>query len=119
MNKDIKHLEEAYNSVLGGDKAPELLNEININKFKRKYIPTDELPETMSESRLDVWTGKCFVSLLGTAYRSKTPAMVYGDPGMGKSTFIKSFAKDVAQSRGRQFVVWNTCSKEKKSKKGG
>ena len=114
MNKDIKHLEEAYNSVLGGDKAPELLNEININKFKRKYIPTDELPETMSESRLDVWTGKCFVSLLGTAYRSKTPAMVYGDPGMGKSTFIKSFAKDVAQSRGRQFVVWNTCSKEKK-----
>lgn len=114
MNKDIKHLEEAYSAIIGEQKAPELLNEINISKYKRKYIPTDELPESMSQSRLDVWTGKCFVSLLGTAYRSKTPAMVYGDPGMGKSTFIKSFAKDVAQSRGRQFVVWNTSSKEKK-----
>ena len=114
MNKDIKHLEEAYSLVLGGEKAPELLNEININKYKRKYIPSDELPESMIESRLDTWSGKCFVSLLGTAYRSKEPLMVYGDPGMGKSTFIKSFAKDVAQSRGRQFVVWNTCPKEKK-----
>ena len=114
MNKDIKHLEEAYSSVLNSDKAPELLNEINISKYKRKYIPTDELPEQMATSNFDVWTGKVLVSLLGNAYRTKDPFMVYGDPGMGKSTFIKSFAKDVAQSRGRQFVVWNTSSKEKK-----
>jgi energy-coupling factor transporter ATP-binding protein EcfA2 len=35
------------------------------------------------------------------------PLLIYGDPGVGKSDIVKSFAQTVAKQEGREFVDWD------------
>lgn len=55
-------------------------------------------------------------SLVGATYASKTPLMVYGAPGIGKSAIMVQMASDFAKKEGKTFVEWSDATKDEKIK---
>lgn len=54
--------------------------------------------------------------LMADTYDSKTPLMIYGGPGIGKSAIASQMAKNFAEKESRKFVNWNDASKDEKVK---
>jgi MoxR-like ATPase len=51
---------------------------------------------------------------INLAYSTKDPLLIYGDPGLGKSTIVLNFATQTAKAKGKEFVDWFRSSNEKK-----
>ena len=91
-------------------KQSQLINEINTDRIKKAYVKSDPHPD-MPHANMGTWSGKCLVSLLGTAYRTKDPILIYGSPGIGKSSIVKRFCIDVAATReNRIYRSWSQCN---------
>lgn len=67
-----------------------------------QYIDTD-LP-TFNYRVVDLF--------LRSMYETKNSLLIYGEPGLGKSAVVTSFAVSMAKSKGKQFVNWNKASVE-------
>lgn len=52
--------------------------------------------------------------LVGDTYASKTPLMVYGAPGIGKSAIMVQMAKEYAAKEKKKFIEWSDATKEEK-----
>ena len=52
--------------------------------------------------------------ILKACWKSKTPLMVYGGFGVGKSSIVRSICKEIAADMGREYVEWEKTTKEEK-----
>lgn len=48
-------------------------------------------------------------------YKKKISLMVYGTFGVGKSYTVRDVSKEIAATRGREFIEWNLIDKKKKA----
>ena len=49
--------------------------------------------------------------LIVDTYATKTPLMVYGGPGIGKSAIALQSAKNFAEKENKKFAEWTKASK--------
>lgn len=59
-------------------------------------------------------THKNLMETIHTVYDANVPLMVWGAPGIGKSTVIRQEAEKIAGKEGRTFVDWNTLPEERR-----
>jgi len=52
--------------------------------------------------------------LMRDTYLSKTPLMIYGGPGIGKSMITMEVAKKFAEEEKKKFVAWSDATKDEK-----
>lgn len=53
------------------------------------------------------WGSKNLFLVLDNAYTTKTPPLILGKAGIGKSSIVKLFGKEKAVEEGRQFADWD------------
>lgn len=110
-------------------KASSMVNSINqldqeIDN-KEKELDHDELmalsPEDANiaayeDTDLPEWGFKDLEPLIARSYITKEPLLIYGDPGIGKSSTVEYFAEHIAApSKEKIFKDWRACSIEEKS----
>ena len=61
-------------------------------------------------------THKELAELLKVYYEKKTSLLIYGSFGLGKSVTVRETAKKIAKERGREFIEWNSLTREEKQK---
>ncbi|NBP04229.1 MAG: AAA family ATPase, partial [Proteobacteria bacterium] len=69
--------------------------------------------EQYTDTDLPVFNYKTLGLYLEFAYESKEALLIYGEPGLGKSTIVANFARNAAQSKGREYVFWNKAEPDK------
>lgn len=52
--------------------------------------------------------------LIGDTYATKTPLMIYGGPGIGKSAITMQLAEKIAEKENKKFVEWTKATKAEK-----
>jgi len=133
MNTDVKNLIEAYSKIrttkhvlseasttVKTTPILDLLNEAGKHVMGPRKMRGASDSQLMADSNLHTWSGKALVAALGTAYTGKDPLLIYGDPGIGKSSIVKRFAMSVAKKRKkpdggtREFRIWNDVSQAEK-----
>ena len=82
-----------------------------------KFAPTGEANiANFEESDLPQWGFKDLEPLISRSYITKEPLLIYGDPGIGKSSTVEYFAENIAApSKNREFKDWRNCSIEEKT----
>ena len=70
--------------------------------------------EQYEQTDLPSFNYKALYTYIMKAYHSKGSLLIYGEPGLGKSTIVINQAKQIAKTRNRVFVEWNKASNEHK-----
>lgn len=93
--------------------------ELDFDDIEEPLGIKDETVEQYKDTDYVVYGYKSMVLHLHLAYNTfdskgnKKALLVFGDPGIGKSEVIRSFAQKVASYKGKKFINWDKCSKEK------
>jgi hypothetical protein len=78
--------------------------------------PANKIVRQHDTHDLAIWSMKNLQLQLYLSYRSKESLLVYGDPGIGKSSVVKQAARNIAKSSAkREFFVWNDATNEQRS----
>jgi MoxR-like ATPase len=101
------------------------IDSINQQDAVKKQYDLDDLLQYSSgesdiaaygDTDLPEWGFKDLEPLVSRSYILKEPILIYGDPGIGKSSTVEYFAEHVAApSRERIYRNWSECSIEEKS----
>lgn len=59
---------------------------------------------------------KQFGLYLDLSYASKQPLLIYGEPGLGKSAYVKQYTLDAAKAKNKKPIFWNQSDKQTKEK---
>jgi hypothetical protein len=71
--------------------------------------------EQYEQTDLPTFNYKSLALYINFAYNSKQPLLIYGDPGIGKSEVVKGIAKQIADSKSKQYVNWSEASTTQKA----
>ena len=63
---------------------------------------------TLAGTNLPQFNYKQVLMYLDICYDTKQPLLIYGEPGLGKSTIVKMYIEDAAKAKGREPFYWNT-----------
>ena len=81
-----------------------------------KYAPGESEIAAFEATDLPEWGFKDLEPLISRSYITKEPLLIYGDPGIGKSSTVEYFAEHIAApSKGKVFKDWRRCSIEEKT----
>jgi hypothetical protein len=76
-----------------------------------QYAPGEANIAAAENTDLPEFGFKDLEPLIARSYNTKEPLLIYGDPGIGKTSTVEYFAKHIAApSRGRIFKDWRDCS---------
>lgn len=89
-------------------------NEIDFD-FNEFELPGGEtVSRQFGDTDLPIYSYKLLEFHLVAAYNTRKSLLVYGDPGLGKSSVVKHTAKNIAKGENRKFIEWNNLSIDEK-----
>lgn len=105
----------AINQAQGDNAGGEEWKDMDFEELAA-YAPGETAIAAYENTDLPEWGFKDLEPLIARSYISKEPLLIYGDPGIGKSTTVEYFAEHIAApSRGRIYKDWRACSVEEKN----
>lgn len=131
MKKDIQNLKDIYEAVASTpdtqtERAAEpLVDALNdeVSGDDTSDVDFDDLLingteggviEQFEDTDLPVYNYKKLALYIEMSYDTKKPLLIYGEPGLGKSSLVQRFAKNVAAEKHREFIFWNKTNDDEK-----
>ncbi len=61
------------------------------------------------DKKLQAFSYKTLYFHIQLWYDTKRAGLIYGDPGLGKSTIVRNVCEKIARSKGKIFINWSRC----------
>ena len=66
------------------------------------------------EQSLGTWTYKALDTAIERAYVYKKSLLIFGDPGIGKSSKVVQYGQRAAKEKGKEFINWRNAPQDRK-----
>ncbi len=116
--KDINKIFKTYTESLDDDfqrKVRPLMpqKEENVDLYDLLNMTGhDSDVNVYDDTDLPAFNYKQLLYFVDLAYSSKLPILIYGEPGLGKSSFVQQYCIDAAEAKGKKYVNWTDISVE-------
>lgn len=102
----LKAAEDPWEEPVKADYTTKHKVKLNLGDYKGERNPSK------IEDKSVIVNARMMQQLLIDSYKIKKPIFIFGKPGIGKTQTVRTFAKKIAASKGREFIYWPEADEE-------